>query len=324
MKIGSLAYPLTLALLLSPGALQATTPVSGNLRNLGTLPPGASVFVRFTLRGCQGAAPTVPNVAMLAGPGQPYFQDFVADVNGVITGTLYSTRDATGNSGGEIECPNNVFTASWYGMTIWFQGKSGPEMAVHARNGVTLDPSSVTPLAGNPVIIAPTGDTVYARLDGGNQPFSGNVTAPRLISTVATGTAPLGVTSTTVVPNLNAALLNGQPGVVYSTASASTNASISAVTMATASGSGNTYRFSLYIDQTVAGASCGSTTTITPNLIFTDAAASGPLSQGMSNALIGGNGAPGAVVQYSVTYSAGGSCAPGPSYQIYPVLVQLQ
>src|SRR5712692_5833703 len=30
-----------------------------------------------------------------------------------------------------------------------------------------------------------------------NQPFSGNVTAPRLISTIATGTAPLAVTSTT-------------------------------------------------------------------------------------------------------------------------------
>jgi hypothetical protein len=58
------------------------------------------------------------------------------------------------------------------------------------------------------------------------------------------------------------------PCIVYSTASASTNASISAVTMATASGSGNTYRFSLYINQTVAGASCSGTTTITPNLTF--------------------------------------------------------
>src|SRR6266566_874834 len=96
VKRGSLAYPLTLALLALPGALEATTPVSGNLRNLATLPPGMSAFVRFTLRGCQGAAPTVPNVAMLAGPGQPYFQDFVADVNGLVTGVLYSTRDATG------------------------------------------------------------------------------------------------------------------------------------------------------------------------------------------------------------------------------------
>jgi len=38
---------------------------------------------------------------------------------------------------------------------------------------------------------------------------TGFVTAKRLISTVATGTAPFGVTSTTVVPNLNASLLGG-------------------------------------------------------------------------------------------------------------------
>ncbi len=167
--------------------------------------------------------------------------------------------------------------------------------------------------------------------------------AQQIVSTITTGTAPFSIASTTVVPNLNAALLNGQPGIVYSTASASTNASISAVTMATASGSGNTYRFSLYIDQTVAGTSCVGTTTITPNIIYTDPNASIGFPSGLSNALIGGNGTPGqiggtvgsvwtfnfrakasTVVQYSVTYSAGGSCAPGPSYQIYPVLVQLQ
>ena len=38
---------------------------------------------------------------------------------------------------------------------------------------------------------------------------TGNLTAKRLISTIATGTAPLGVTSTTQVPNLNASLLGG-------------------------------------------------------------------------------------------------------------------
>lgn len=39
---------------------------------------------------------------------------------------------------------------------------------------------------------------------------AGNITTPgQLISTIATGTAPLSVTSTTVVPNLNASLLSG-------------------------------------------------------------------------------------------------------------------
>lgn len=40
--------------------------------------------------------------------------------------------------------------------------------------------------------------------------FTGNVTAPRFISTQATGTAPLTVASTTAVTNLNADLLDGQ------------------------------------------------------------------------------------------------------------------
>ncbi|SRR6266851_964598 len=157
-----------------------------------------------------------------------------------------------------------------------------------------------------------------------------------------TVTAPWSFTSPTV-NGVSVPSPNYPSQIVFNTASASTNASISAVTMATASGSGNTYRFSLYIDQTVAGTSCSGTTTITPNLIFTDPNASSGFPTGLSNALIGGNGAPGyisgtigaawtfefrakasSVVQYSVTYSAGGSCAPGPSYQIYPVLVQLQ
>lgn len=38
---------------------------------------------------------------------------------------------------------------------------------------------------------------------------TGNLTARRLISTIATGTAPLSVTSTTLVPNLNASFLGG-------------------------------------------------------------------------------------------------------------------
>jgi hypothetical protein len=43
----------------------------------------------------------------------------------------------------------------------------------------------------------------------GTATFASTITAPRLISNVATGTSPLSVTSTTVVPNLNADLLDG-------------------------------------------------------------------------------------------------------------------
>jgi endosialidase-like protein len=45
----------------------------------------------------------------------------------------------------------------------------------------------------------------------GNETVKGNLSASQLISTVATGTAPLHMTSTTQVPNLNASLLGGLP-----------------------------------------------------------------------------------------------------------------
>ena len=45
----------------------------------------------------------------------------------------------------------------------------------------------------------------------GNETVTGNVIAKQLVSTVATGTAPLSVASTTQVPNLNASLLGGKP-----------------------------------------------------------------------------------------------------------------
>jgi hypothetical protein len=46
--------------------------------------------------------------------------------------------------------------------------------------------------------------------------FTGNVTAPRFISTQSTGTSPLQVSSTTAVTNLNADLLDGQHASAFS------------------------------------------------------------------------------------------------------------
>jgi hypothetical protein len=210
VKMRSLALPLILAILAFPGALRATTTVSGHVFDLGGNPAPRGTFVRFYLRGCGGNQPTVPGVATLAPTnGSVWYIDLPSDNSGNVSGTLYSTRDAAGTGNGEIECGNS-FTAVWYGMQVWLAGKSGPEIPVHAKNGATLDPSSVTPISTSPVVTAPTGDGTYARLDGGNQPFLATVQAPRLQSTVATGTAPLIVASNTVVPNLNASLLGGQ------------------------------------------------------------------------------------------------------------------
>ncbi len=52
-------------------------------------------------------------------------------------------------------------------------------------------------------------------ISGGTVSANGNVTAAQLVSTVAQGTAPLQVTSTTQVSNLNAALLGGSPASAF-------------------------------------------------------------------------------------------------------------
>jgi len=159
---------LALILLLLPASAWATTTVSGTLQNLGTIPVGQNAFVRFWLRGCSGNQPRVNGKAVIApSSGGVFFFDLVANVSGYVTGTIYSTRDSTGLLAGEIECGGSK-TAVWYGMQIFVAGKGGPEIAVHARNGATLDLSNITPLSTNPVVTAPTGDSTYCRLDGGN------------------------------------------------------------------------------------------------------------------------------------------------------------
>jgi len=54
----------------------------------------------------------------------------------------------------------------------------------------------------------------------GNETVTGDLTASELISTVATGTAPLKVNSTTEVANLNASLLDGMPARAFATVGA--------------------------------------------------------------------------------------------------------
>lgn len=166
---------LLLAFILVAIPAQATTTVTGKIQNLGTGNVISGAFVRFWLRGCGGNQPRI-NGTSLIGPSQGgvFFFDLVGDSSGNISGTLYSTRDATGLLGGDIECGGST-TAVWYGMQVWVNGKAGPEVAVHALSGSTLDVTQVTPITTNPVVISPTGDGTYLRLDAGNSPETGNV-----------------------------------------------------------------------------------------------------------------------------------------------------
>ncbi|MFA4817609.1 MAG: tail fiber domain-containing protein [Parcubacteria group bacterium] len=76
---------------------------------------------------------------------------------------------------------------------------------------------------------AGTGSGIFARQTAPT--FTASATAPRFVSTVATGTAPLTIASTTAVANLNADYLDGQHGAYYSPAvGISTIATVGTVT----------------------------------------------------------------------------------------------
>lgn len=153
----------------------ATTTVTGTLQNLGTGTVTNS-FVRFWLRGCKGANPRINGTAVIA-PSQQgiYYFDIPADAVGHVSGTLYSTRDAAGSGNGEIECWNSKL-AEWYGMQVYVKGQAGPEVAVHAQNGVTMDISNVIPIstpgmgtAGN----SPLGAGIHVTTSNLDSPTSG-------------------------------------------------------------------------------------------------------------------------------------------------------
>jgi len=168
------------ALFFLPPILSATTTIMGKMQTLGTGNANSGSFMRFWLRGCGGNQPRINGTALIAPTqGGVYYFDIAADSGGNINGTLYSTRDVTGLLGGDIECGGSE-TSVWYGMQAFTAGKGGPEVPIAAKNTAVLDISNITPITTNPVIVAPTGDSTYARLDAGNQPFTGMVTAPLL------------------------------------------------------------------------------------------------------------------------------------------------
>lgn len=88
---------------------------------------------------------------------------------------------------------------------------SGAGVATFSGVAIAADATAATHLLNRQ-----SGDARYIQI--GTSTFSSAVTAPNFISTIATGTAPLTVTSTTVVTNLNADLLDGQHGSYYQSA----------------------------------------------------------------------------------------------------------
>lgn len=147
-----------------------SSPISGNIKDLGVTNVTSGCFVRFQLLGTNGQQPRVSGTALVAlgiGSGRGYFLDFAPDASGNISGTVYSTRDATGLLGGDIEVAGST-TAVWYEVSLWRNGKKVSGIHCHAKNGITLNVTSVTAISLTPVATAPAGDATYPRLDLGN------------------------------------------------------------------------------------------------------------------------------------------------------------
>jgi hypothetical protein len=187
-----------------PTGLRAQASVTAILKDPSGAPAtGQNTYVRFTLEGYGSNIPRVVGTNIIVPP----FKDFKPDANGNISGSIQ------GND--TISVGANPAGGTWYRVCEYRLGQ-----LFRCNNftitGGAFDLDSATPNTTNPTIPAPTGDTTYARIDGGNQPFSGSITAPnitatnQLKSTVATGTPPLIVASTTVVANLNASQLDGK------------------------------------------------------------------------------------------------------------------
>lgn len=156
--------------LLSAGQAFGTISVSGSLQDLTGTAVTSGSFVRFYMRGCNGNQPFVSGVALIAPTsGAIWFKDFLPNGSGAISGTLYATGDVNcGGSTGVI----------WYGMVIFVNGKAGPESAIDASRNINISaPNFIT---SAPVVPAPSGDTIYARLDGTNMPFTGAIRGPSM------------------------------------------------------------------------------------------------------------------------------------------------
>jgi hypothetical protein len=118
-------------------------------------------------------------------------------------------------------------------------------------------------------------------------------------------------------------------------------ASIGATTLVTAPAipaTGTSYKLSAYVTQTVLGSACAGNTTVVVNLVSQDPNAASAQTTAIGTFTVTTNGTlgivplttgPGSlpliakastVVQFSTTFTAGGSCAPAPTVQVFPVL----
>ena len=141
---------------------------------------------------------------------------------------------ATALTGGAVGLLGSSSSTSGTGVSAADSATSGATVGLKAQvSSVGGTAAIIQNTASGKLISARTGTGVGTEkfgVDGsGNITTSGAITSTgnmsgnRLISRVATGTAPLQVTSTTLVPNLNASLLGGKAASAFALANGSPN-----------------------------------------------------------------------------------------------------
>ena len=230
--------------------------------------------------------------------------------------------------GGTCASPSNLqWTVDGFSVGVFLAGNN-TWTGTNVFNNTTTFNGAVNMNAGGSMNGTFSGNPNFS----GSPTFSGTIVASQFQSTVATGTPPLIVASTTKVANLNVAALDdcivsgspsagmflqatsstacqwtaasSFPSVAYSTQSSSVNANISPVTMATVGGSDATYRFSFYVELSVIGSGCaggsGAAANVVVNLIYQDPLAVSTTTSASQVGLTaaGDNGTVGQTFQY--------------------------
>jgi hypothetical protein len=197
---------------LNAGTISATT-ISGSLGNTLTISSpltGTSYNNSAAVTiGINASSANTANYVVQRGAGGEVSVGILSATGGTFTGQLNVSPSTILAFGNQTRQMINLWSTG-YGLgvqnsTSYFRSDS--RFSWH-RGGTHTDTENS----------AGTGGTVAMTLDStSNLSVTGTVSGTRLISTIATGTAPLTVTSTTQVSNLNASLLEG-----YSTDTANT------------------------------------------------------------------------------------------------------
>lgn len=152
--------PIAMLLLAAFPAFAQLAVVTGTVTDAGGVGvPNA--YLQFDLYGCGGNRPRWTG-GVVSSSVQLY-----GDANGAVTGNVVRND--------QITCANTVGNTTYFVQQFINGQPSGPRLQYQINAG-TFNWNTQVAITQAPVVAAPTGDTVYARLDGTNMPFTGPVT----------------------------------------------------------------------------------------------------------------------------------------------------